>query len=483
MASFSSTQNLIPEAILLLGAMLCAGLGALRRGVAVRVHMGVAGLALAASALSTLTYLKGLPGPGYDSYSSALVVDRFTLLVVPVLCGLALVTVLSGDALAERIRPNAGEYHALLLTATLGGELLASARDMLALYVALELLSVSLYILVGLLKTEPRGSEAAFKYLILGAASSAVLLYGLAMLYGLTGTTVLTEVATGLTHTGAGAAFGIALVLAGMAFKLGAVPFHQWVPDVYEAAPAPVAGYIAAVSKLAGFAMVARFAATTLPLSASSWTAVIAVVAAASMIYGNLAALAQSRMRRLLAYSSIGQAGFILLGLLAYAPGEDGIGAALFYLLTYGITVVGVFGAVTAAEAHGITDELTSYRGLFARAPVPAVVMGVAMWSLLGIPPLIGFFAKLFVFQAATLAGWGWLVVIAVTMTVISAGYYLRVLRVIFIDQPAEGAPELEAEPLPLRAALVACAAATVVLGVLAQPLLHAATAAGTQLP
>jgi len=294
---------------------------------------------------------------------------------------------------------------------------------------------------------------------------------------------VLTEVATSLTHTGPAAAFGIALTLTGMAFKLGAIPFHQWVPDVYEGAPAPIAGLIASVSKIAGFAMVARFAITALPLSASTWTAVIAVVATASMILGNLAALAQRRLRRLLAYSSIGQAGFILMGLLAYGRGEAGVGASLFYLLTYGITIVGVFAAVTAAEAAGVTDEIESYRGLSARAPVAAATMGVAMVSLIGIPPLIGFFAKLVVFQSAVLAGWGWMVVVAVTATVISAGYYLRVLKAIYIDPPADGAAALGREPVQLRGGMIACAAATVLLGVVAQPLLHVAAAAGAQLP
>jgi proton-translocating NADH-quinone oxidoreductase chain N len=479
--SFHATKDLIPEAILLLGALICAGLAAARRATALRTFIVVSGATLVAAALSCLIYLKGLPGAGYDAYSGALIVDRLSLFTIPVLCGFALITLLSTESIAERIRPHAGEYCALVLTATLGAALLASARDMIALYISLELLSVSLYILVGIAKTEPRGSEAAFKYLILGAASSAVLLYGLAILYGLSGSTSFTDLAVALNHTTGTTALGIALALAGMAFKLGAVPFHQWVPDVYEGAPSPVAGLIASLSKTAGFVMVVRFAVTSFPGNSTTWTAVIAAVATASMVYGNLAALAQRRMRRLLAYSSIGQVGFVLMGLLGSS--QDGVGASLFYLLTYGITVIGAFAAVTAAEAGGVSDDIDSYRGLSARSPLAAITLGVAMVSLIGVPPLVGFFAKLVVFQSAVLAGWGWMLVVAVTATVVSAAYYLRVVKVIFIDSPEPGAEELEPEPLALRGALAATAGATVFFGILAQPLLHIASAGAIGLP
>ncbi|HET9052049.1 MAG TPA: NADH-quinone oxidoreductase subunit N [Candidatus Dormibacteraeota bacterium] len=481
MTSFHATKDLIPEGVLLLGALVCGGLAAARRSIGHRAHMAISAATLVVAALTCLVYLKGLPGAGYDAYNGALVVDRFTLFAIPVLCGFALLTILAGDGLADRVRPHAGEYHALILTATLGGALLAAARDLVALYIALELLSVSLYVLVAITKTEAKGSEAAFKFLVLGAASSATLLYGFAMLYGLAGSTALPDIATALQHTTAPTALAIALALTGMAFKLGAVPFHQWVPDVYEGAPSPVAGLLASLSAAAGFTMVARFTVTALPQSTSTWTAVIAVVAAASMVYGNLAALGQRRLRRLLGYSSIGQAGFILMGLLGH--GQDGVGASLFYLLTYGITVIGAFAAISAVEGGGVSDDLESYRGLSARSPLAAATLGVAMVSLIGVPPLVGFFAKLVVFQAAALTGWGWLVVLAVTATVVSAAYYLRVLRVIYIDAPAEGAEDLEPEPPILRGSLAAAAAATVFLGVLAQPLLHVATAGGGSLP
>lgn len=479
--SFRVAQDLIPELILLLGAMACAALGAARPRTGMRMYMVVAGFTLVAAAGSSLVYLRGMPPEGYSAYSAGLIVDRYALFATVVLCGFSLLTVFSGDTLRELIGPNAGEYHALVLTATLGAVLMASAREMIALFVAIELLSVSLYVLVALVKTDRRGSEAAFKYLILGATSSAVLLYGLAILYGVTGSTVLTDVAHGLTHTTGVTAVGIALVLAGLGFKLGAVPFQQWVPDVYEGAPAPVAGLIASLSKTAGFALVARLAVTSFPASSSTWTAVIATMAAASMVYGNLAALAQTRMRRLLGYSSIGQAGFLLLGVLAWHTDQQGIGATLFYLATYGITIVGAFAAVGVAEARGVGPLIADYRGLSRRSPVAASMFGVAMVSLIGIPPVIGFFAKLFVFEAAVTAGFAWLVVIAVVMTVVSAGYYLRVLRVVFIDAPDEGAEPIHESP-PLLAVLGVCLAATAFLGILTQPLLALATGGSNQL-
>jgi len=480
---FAPAQDLIPEGILLLGAVVCWAAGAVRPTVRLRTLQAISAVTLLAAAVSCLFYLRNLPVGGYTAYSDGLIVDRFALFTIPTLCAFALFTVLAGDAVAERIRPHAGEYHGLVLMATLGGALLVSAREMIAFYVALELLSVSLYVLVGMAKTDPRGSEAGFKYLIFGAASSAVLLYGLALLYGLTGTTVLTEVAQHLGHTTAASALGIALVLVGLSFKLGAVPFHQWVPDVYEGAPAPIAGLIATLSKTAGFAAVARLAVVTFGVSASTWTAVIAALAVASMVYGNVVALAQTRMRRLLAYSSIGQAGFVLMGLLAWRSDQQGVGAALFYLFTYGITLVGAFAAVALVEAAGVGDNIDDYRGLSRRAPAAAAVLALAMVSLVGIPPLVGFFAKLFVFEAAVLAGYAWLLVIAVASTVISAGYYLRVLKVMFVDAPQGEEPtELPPADIPVRVAVVVCALATVALGAAAQPLLALAVGGSGQL-
>ncbi|TMC48600.1 MAG: NADH-quinone oxidoreductase subunit N [Chloroflexi bacterium] len=472
---FAAAVDLIPEGILLLGALVCGSLAVVHRRVPAPVYRGLSALTLVAAAGSSLVYLRGLPtspsNPGYVAWSEGLVVDRYSIFFVPVLCAFTLMTVLASAPVAQRIRPHVGEYHALLLTATLGAVLLASAREMIAFYVALELLSISLYILVGISKTEPRSSEAAFKYLVYGAAASAVLLYGLALLYGLTGRTDLVGVAHGLGSSSAAAALALTLVIAGLTFKLGAVPLHQWVPDVYEGATAPVAGFIATLSKAAGFAILLRVVVTTFPVARSTWLAVIALAAALSMVLGNVVALAQSRMKRLLAYSSIGQAGFILVGVVAYPPDQQGVAAVLFYLFTYGIVVLGVFAAVAHVEGSGAGEEIDDYRGLSRRSPIAAAALAVGMVSLIGIPPTIGFFAKLFVFEAAVQAGYAWLVLLALAMTVVSAAYYLRVLRVMYVDAGDQDAAPLPWPPRVTLAAIAVGGLAALALGAAVQPL------------
>ena len=482
MTPFTPLVDLIPEAFLLLGALVCCGLAALRRGVRLGAHQWICGLSLLAASTSSFVYLKGMPRTGYAAYGGGIVVDRYATFLVPTMCAFALAATLSAGGIASRLRPHAGQYCALILLATLGAALLASAREMIAFYVALELLSVSLYAMVGLVKTDQRGSEAAFKYLIIGAASSAVLLYGLALLYGITGETDLVAVGRSISHTTAASALALALVLVGLCFKLGAFPFHQWVPDVYEGAPAPVAGLIATMSKTAGFAIVARVAVSSFGAEISSWTALIAAVATATMVYGNMVALAQRNLKRLLAYSSIGQAGFILMGVLAFRLDQQGIAAMLFYLFTYGVTLAGVFAVVAYLDGLGVPADLDSYRGLSRRNPEAAAMLAVGMTSLVGIPPLIGFFAKLFVFQAAVIAGYAWLLLVALLMTVVSAAYYLRVVKVVYIDAPAEEAPRLRAPGGAVRAAVAVCGLATVFLGAAAQPLFALATGGGGQI-
>lgn len=481
MSRFTTTVDLIPQAVLLLGALVCCGVAAGRRTTGLAVFQVLGSVTLGAAALTELIYLRGMPVDGYHAFGDGLVVDRYSVFVTATLCAFSLITLLASDSVAALLRPHTGEYTALLLLATLGGVLLASAREMISFYIALELLSVSLYVLVAIIKTQRRGSEAAFKYLVLGAASSAVLLYGLAILYGVSGQTDLVAVGRSITHTTAASALGITLVLVGLAFKLGAVPFHQWVPDVYEAAPAPVAGLIAAMSETAGFAIVARVAVTAFGAEASNWTALIAILAVASMVLGNLVALAQSNVRRLLAWSGIGQAGYVLMGLLAYHLDQQGVSAMLFYLFTYGVTVVGLFAVIGHLESRGVPASLDAYRGLSRRSPGAAVTLSLGMVSLIGVPPLVGFFAKLLVFQAAVLAGYAWLLLIALVMTVVSAGYYLRVVKVVLVDPPVDEAAAVAAPAPPLRGVIALGGLAVVFLGAAVQPLYALATGGGGQ--
>lgn len=482
MSPFAPVVDLVPEGWLLLGALLSCGLAVFGRGVTMRIHRAVAVAALLAASVSSVVFLRGLPREGYAAYGGGIVVDRYAIFLVPTMCAFCLFAVLSSAALEPRLRLHGGEYHALLLLATLGAALLASAREMIAFYVALELLSVCLYVLVGIVKTDRRSSEAAFKYLVIGAASSAILLYGLALLYGLTRSTDLVAVGRALGHPSAAAVLAAGLVVVGLAFKLGAVPFHQWVPDVYEGAPAPVSGLIATMSKTAGFAILARVAVSGFGATTSNWTAVVAAIAAATMVYGNLVALAQRDLKRLLAYSSVGQAGFILLGLLAFRSADQGIAAMLFYLFTYGVTVAGIFAVVARLDGVGVGSTLDAYRGLSRRCPVEAATLAVGMVSLVGIPPLVGFFAKFFVFQAAVEAGYAWLVLVALVTTVISAGYYLRVVRVVYVDAPGDDPRPLPPAAWPVRAAVAVCGLATVFLGIAAQPLFALAAGAGGQI-
>ena len=482
MSRFTTTVDLIPQGILLLGALVCCGVAALRRTASLRLFMALGSFTLVAAGLTELVYLRGMPTDGYHAFGDGLVVDRYSVFVTATLCAFSLIALLSSDSIATAVRPHPGEYTALLLLATLGGVLLGSAREMISFYIALELLSVSLYVLVPIIKTQPKGSEAAFKYLVLGAASSAVLLYGLAILYGVSGQTDLVAVGKSITHTTAASALGVSLVLVGLTFKLGAVPFQQWVPDVYEGAPAPVAGLIAAMSETAGFAIVARVAVTAFGAEASNWTALIAIVAVSSMVLGNLVALVQTNVRRLLAWSGIAQSGYVLMGVLAYHLDQQGVSAMLFYLFTYGVTITGMFAVVGHLQSRGVPATLDAYRGLSRRSPGAAVTLALGMVSLIGVPPLVGFFAKLLVFQAAVLAGYAWLMLVALVMTVVSAGYYLRVVKVAFVDPPAEDAEPVAAPPTPLRAVIALSGLAVVALGAAVQPLYALATGGGGQI-
>jgi NADH-quinone oxidoreductase subunit N len=445
MSNFAALVDLIPEAVLLGGALVCCTVAAISRRATVRVYQGIVGVTLLGTTISALVYLRNMPRDGYVAYSDAIVVDRYAVFLVPTLCAFTLFTVLAGDSLEDRIRPHLGEYHALLLAATLGAVLLVSAREMIAFYIALELLSVSLYVLVGIVKTDARGSEAAFKYLIIGAASSAVLLYGLAILYGLTGRTDLYAVAQEIAAQGGNSPalmLATVFVIGGLSFKIAAVPFHQWVPDVYQGSPTPVTAFVSVSSKAAGYALLVRVLTSALLPVAPRWGVYLAITAALTMTVGNVSALGQTSLKRLLGYSSIAQAGYLMLGLVALSAGGDaarvGLTGLLFYLLVYGLTNLAAFAAVEAAEAGLGGDDVAVYAGLAQRAPGLALILSLCLVSLTGIPPLIGFFAKLFVFTAAIQAGYPWLVVVALANSALSSVYYLRFVRAMYYDEGRE---------------------------------------------
>lgn len=344
-----------------------------------------------------------------------------------------------------------GEFYTLSLFSLLGISIMTSANHFLVIYLGLELMSLSLYALVALRRDHVVATEAAMKYFVLGALASGFLLYGLSMIYGATGSldipTVFDKIAAGTINQDV-LVFGVVFVVAGLAFKLGAVPFNMWVPDVYQGAPTPVTLLIGAAPKFAAFAIIFRLLAEGLLTLAPDWQPMLIVLAIGSLVVGNVAAIAQSNLKRMLAYSTISQMGFVLLGLSAgYVSGNSFSGAnayssAMFYLTTYVLTTLGTFGLIMFLSREGFeAEEISDLAGLSSRAPWLAGVMAVFMFSLAGIPPMVGFYAKLAVLQALVSTAdpaYLWLAVIAVLLSLVGAFYYLRVVKVMYFDAPQE---------------------------------------------
>jgi NADH-quinone oxidoreductase subunit N len=496
----------LPETALEVAALvvLIVDLGFLRKAalktrVTVAALLGVAGCGAALWAISLQT------GFGLYVEESLVLVNGGGAAVaqvgILVLTALTLLLLIGSD-----FTRNVGEYVAVVLMAATGGLLVASARDLLVIFVGLELLSLGLYILTAFAKTSGKSAEAALKYYLFGGMSAAFLLFGFSYLYGLSGSTNLYEIQYSIGELGASPLLYVAwvLIVAGLGFKIAAVPFHLWAPDTYEGAPAPAAAFIASVSKVASFALLLTIAGNLLrpggPISGArqmvesylqneyrtwqSLSAILLIVAAASMIVGNLAALAQVSVRRLLAYSAIAHAGYILLGIAAQraytgqgspfeffvsctGPAFLSTNAVLYYVLTYGLTTIGAFGVVSVVERATGSDRLDAFLGLHKRNPLLAAVLLVLFLSLAGIPPLVGFWAKFNLFAAVLGVSAGpvpfALVALAVALSAVSLYYYLQVLKRAYVMPVIDETP-IKAHPVTL-AVLVAIAAAVVVLG------------------
>ncbi|HEV2032817.1 MAG TPA: NADH-quinone oxidoreductase subunit N [Candidatus Dormibacteraeota bacterium] len=409
-------------------------------------------------------------GPAYNGYATG---DNFALFFEILFAILGVLTLAVSHAYLKRRGMLEAEFHVLIMAAVIGMMVLASATSLVTVFLGLELFSIALYIACGYARGENRSQEAAAKYLLVGGFASAFVLYGMALIYGGAGTTLIPVIANRLDASSVGnplILLGIVLMGVGFAFKVSAAPFHMWTPDVYQGAPIPVTAFMSVGTKAAAFAMIVRVFAGGLPHLAPEWQALLAFVAATSMVVGNLMAIAQTSMKRLLAYSGIAQAGYILIGVIA--GGRTGLAAVLFYLFIYMFMNFGAFAVVTLlAGPEGDRDGISDLEGLRQRSPLMAILMTVFMLSLAGFPPLVGFFGKFFLFTAGVSAGYTWLVVLAVLTSVVSVFYYVRVL--IPVWSSSAGSDRLEAS-ISQRSAIALSGALSVLLGLYPTTLLIA---------
>jgi NADH-quinone oxidoreductase subunit N len=417
-------------------------------------------------------FLSGSHGRAEPILGGMFVADNFAIFFkLLILVSLVLTTLASVRFVGSAPYPG-GEYYALLLFTGVGMLFMVSGNNLVSIYVALELMALSSYVLAGYFKGEVKSTEAALKYFVLGALSSGVLLYGLSLVYGVAGRLGLPELAKLLATTPKSNLLlvGILLLLAGLLFKIAAVPFHVWVPDVYEGAPTPITAFFSVGPKLAAYAILARIFYVAFPAFHADWGLIVALVAAATMVVGNVAALLQSNVKRMLAYSSIAHAGYALLGVLGFRT-DFGLWGVLIYLLAYTFMNFGAFALVIFLETKGYAAESVSdFNGLARRNMPAAVMMLVFLLSLAGIPPTAGFIGKYYLFTAAMKAGYVWLAVLAVLMSAVSLFYYFRIAAAMFFTE-GEGAPLRGS--YPLTAAVLICAAATVIVGIAPQPVVE----------
>lgn len=477
--------GLIVPQLVLLGTIFLVLLGdvALPR----RQHGLLTWVTLAGLSLSLLSNLTIDWSAGKTTFNGMFEADYFSLFVNIVVLAAGIMAVMISAGYVQRGEEPGGmplpEYMALVLFSIFGTMLVGAAGDLLMIFIGIEIGSLSIYALTGFARQRTSSLEGALKYFLLGAFATTILIYGMAWIYGATGTTSLSEIAARLRPviTGEGgieASLLLALLLLaiGLGFKIAAVPFHMWTPDAYQGAPTPVSGYMSVVPKVAGFAAMARVMVQALGPLSDSWLTLIAILALITMVYGNVVAVAQRDVKRMLAYSSIGHTGYILVGLAAFSgltPDDRSVGSMLFYLFSYAFMNIGAFGVVTWIQSRGLGVTLDDFRGLATRSPLTAIAMTVFMLSLMGMPPLIGFYAKYYVILAAIEAGLIWLAVAIVVMSAVSAFFYLRVVAVMYFNEPS-GEWKLERTPL-LGTGLALMVAGTIFFGLFSGPMLELA--------
>ena len=426
-------------------------------------------------------------------FSSALSVDQFSLFFKYLIIFAVAIVLLISIEFGKKFEGIQGEYYSLILLAASGMLLLASATELITIYIALELTALPTAALAAFLRSG-RSAESGLKFLLLSAISSAILLYGMVLIYGFTGTTYLPEIVvriqeiigTSETIADSGALiFGVILITAGFGFKISAVPFQMWAPDVYEGAPTPITGFLSVASKAAGFAIILRifYSAFDIPAVTLDWSALVAILSAVSMSVGNLVAIRQENIKRMLAYSTIAQAGYLMVGLAALTSlpgGEDLAGptGVLFYLAGYAMTNLAAFAVIVAvSNSNGGNESIGSFSGLIKRSPILAIVMTLSMISLIGIPPTVGFMAKIYIFGSAMDTGLEWLAIIGVINSVVSAYYYLRVVKVMFGESDSTTASRVRLEFGTATAAIIGVAG-TFIFGIYPTPIIEMAQTA-----
>lgn len=453
-------------------------------------YLAVGGLLLTIAAL-TLQWDNSTPVAFIGAFSS----DPLSVVFRGIVALSAAVTILMSISYVEQTGTALAEFVTILLTATLGGMLLSGATELVTIFVSLETLSISSYLMTGYMKRDPRSNEAALKYLLIGASSSAVFLYGVSLLYGLSGgETTLMAIAAGIANANGNLSLGLIVSLvfaiAGIAFKISAVPFHQWTPDVYEGSPTPVVAFLSVGSKAAGFALAIRLLVTAFPLVSGEWHFIFTALAILSMVLGNIVALAQTSMKRMLAYSSIAQAGFVMIGMIIGT--ETGYASMIFYLFVYLFMNLGGFACVILFALRTGTDRISDYAGLYQKDPFLTLALSICLLSLGGIPPLAGFFGKIYLFWAGWKAGAYGLVLLALVTSVVSIYYYIRVVKMMVVKEPQEMSDVVKNYPVTnwnipgmrsLQVAMVVTLVVTSVAGILSNPLFTLANDSASKTP
>lgn len=454
-----SLKLILPEIIVAVTALVALAAGLLSRNRRMPGILSLLGLAGAAYALATQVV-----GTTAEIWSGTVLVDGYGALFKAIFLGIAFLIVLMSFDFVDRRQLPAGEFHMLMLLATVGMMFMAGSLNLVTIYLGLESLAMASYALTGMLRGSQRSTESALKFILIGAISSGIVLFGMSLVFGVAGSVHLTDISAAL----AGAAAmrpvllaGIMFLVTGFGVKMALVPFHMWAPDVYDGAPAPVAAFLITASEAAAFAAALRVFMVGMPSLAGDWKLVFIVLAVITMTFGNISAIVQTSIRRMLAYSAVAQAGYIVLGLAIATP--TAVSAMLYYILAYAFTTLGAFAVVILMSRYHETENIRDFAGLGQRAPLFAGAFSLFMLSFIGIPPTGGFFGKFFLYQAAVSNGMAWLALIVVVNSIISVPYYWGVVRTIYLTDTEDVTPMVA--PAGVRLALIIGLVGTLVLG------------------